>query len=55
MIELEIVSAAAKELKHLGLATVEYITAEFSPFSDQFRPDLTFRPSAPPNTGRPLN
>lgn len=42
--ELEIVEAAARLLRDYGSTTVEYITAEFSPFSAQFRPDLAFKP-----------
>lgn len=46
--ELEIVELAARLLRDFGSTTVEYITAEFSPFSAQFRPDLAFRPNAMP-------
>lgn len=49
MTELEIVQQAVEELKPDGRASAEYITAEFAPFSDQFRPDLVLRPRLRPN------
>lgn len=46
--ELNIVTIAAGMLQSFGRASVKYITAEFAPFSDQFRPDLIFWPDAMP-------
>lgn len=49
MTELEIITEAAGILKHRGDCRIEYITAEFSPVSDRFRPDLVFLPDAAPD------
>jgi hypothetical protein len=48
MTELKIVTDAAAILRESGETAVEYITAEFSPFSNQFRPDLVYRPNTMP-------
>lgn len=49
MTELEIITEAASILKARGECRIEYITAEFSPMSDRFRPDLVFLPDATPD------
>lgn len=45
MSALEILTAAADQLNGSGSAMLQYITAEFSPFSSQFQPDLVFHPT----------
>lgn len=50
MTEAQIISEAADDLRRNGRVTIEYITAEFAPFSDQFRPDLLFVSNSTPGS-----
>jgi hypothetical protein len=49
---LDFVSKAAALLEEHGNAQLQYITAEFEPFSSAQRPDLIFIPHAGVNCGR---
>lgn len=49
--ELEVANTAARELRKHGTVKLEYITAEFEPYSSAQRPDLVFWPDTGPNKG----
>ena len=51
-VELEYAEGAATILDAHGSSRLTYLTAEFEPFSGQFRPDLTFEPTAGRNVGQ---
>ena len=51
-LELQVATAALRKLGAHGLVELEYMTAEFEPFSSAQRPDLVFWPSSGPNQGR---
>ena len=50
-IELEFGSDAVEILRRYGFAELQYITAQFEPFSSAQRPDLFFSPYSGPNQG----
>ncbi len=50
--ELDQANAAIPSLKPLGDVSLVYATAEFAPFSNQFRPDLVFVPSIGRKSGQ---
>ncbi len=45
---LEVVKQCASALRSEGPCEIVYATAEFQPFSSQFKPDLVFRPTRGP-------
>jgi hypothetical protein len=50
--ELQIATAAVWKLRDYGDAELQYITAEFEPFSSAQRPDIVFIPDSGRNQGR---
>jgi hypothetical protein len=52
--ELEFAETVSKLLADLGKTRLEYITAEFQPFSNQQRPDVVFLPKAGGYAGRTI-
>lgn len=53
-IELQIATTAVQELRDHGVAELQYITAEFEPYSSAQRPDIVFLPDSGPNQGLPF-
>lgn len=51
-VELEYAEGAAAILEAHGSIALPYLTAEFQPFSSQFRPDLIFEPTVGRNKGK---
>src|SRR5215216_3192820 len=53
-LELQVATTALQELRGYGTVELQYITAEFEPFSSAQRPDIVFWPNSGPNEGRPF-
>ena len=53
-LELEVATAAVRELNGHGAAELQYITAGFEPYSSAQRPDVVFWPDSGPNQGQPF-
>lgn len=51
--ELELAERVAQHLRAKGAVDLHYITAEFAPFTSQFKPDLLFIPSSGLNANVP--
>src|SRR5688572_19086378 len=49
--ELEFAEHVAEHLHAHGNVELRYITAEFAPFTSQFKPDVLFQPKSGPNRG----